>query len=205
MVDETPILPAHIEDTIQAIAKLHADHRQEAGTLQRLVERLTAWIGRPSFIGGLTAVIMLWIGGNVAMMLFGSPPWDDPPFAWLQGALGLLALYVTILILTTQRREDQLAGYREQLTLELAILGEQKSAKIISLLEEMRRDSPTLRNRVDEEAEAMAVAADPQAVLDAIKDTEGASIEVELLSRPGDDPDPLVVYHVQPQGARPSS
>ena len=54
--------------------------------------------------------------------------------------MGLLALYVTVLILTTQRRDDQLASYREQLTLELAILGEQKSAKIISLLEELRRD-----------------------------------------------------------------
>lgn len=54
----------------------------------------------------------------------GKAPWDEPPFAWLQGALGLLALYITILILTTQRREDELASYREQLTLELAILSE---------------------------------------------------------------------------------
>ena len=54
MTEETPILPAHIEDTIQAIARLHAEHRQEAGTLQRLVERLTAWIGRPQFIAGMT-------------------------------------------------------------------------------------------------------------------------------------------------------
>ena len=31
----TPILPAHIEDTIAAIAKLHADHRLQAGTGSR--------------------------------------------------------------------------------------------------------------------------------------------------------------------------
>jgi hypothetical protein len=42
MAAETPILPAHIEETISAIAKLHADQHQEAGTLQRLVEGLTA-------------------------------------------------------------------------------------------------------------------------------------------------------------------
>jgi hypothetical protein len=36
LADETPILPAHIEDTIRAIAKLHADHHLEAGGLQRL-------------------------------------------------------------------------------------------------------------------------------------------------------------------------
>jgi uncharacterized membrane protein len=70
-----------------------------------------------------------------------------------------------VLILTTQRRDDQLASYRAQLTIELAILSEQKSAKIISLLEEQRRDHPHLENRADNEAAAMAEAADPQAVL----------------------------------------
>ena len=178
--DDTPILPAHIEQTIQAIAKLQADHHQEAGTLQRLVERLTAWIGRPRFIAFLTAIIGLWITLNLAAGWFHATPWDPPPFGWLQGLLGVLALYVTVLILTTQRREDQLAGYREQLTLELAILGEQKTAKIIALLEEARRDNPNLRNRVDEEAAAMAIAADPQAVLDAIKDSEDTVVPVDL-------------------------
>jgi hypothetical protein len=41
MLAETPILPAHIEDTVQAIARLHADHHLETGTLQRFVEQLT--------------------------------------------------------------------------------------------------------------------------------------------------------------------
>ena len=190
---ETPILPAHIEDTIHAIAKLHADHRQEAGTLQRSVERLTAWIGRPQFIAALTAIVVLWIGINLLLGAASVFSWDPPPFAWLQGTLGLLALYVTVLILTTQRREDQLAGYREQLTLELAILGEQKTAKIIALLEEMRRDNPNLRNRVDHEAAAMAVAADPQAVLDAIKE----STETAELMTPATDTDLLAVTKVR--------
>jgi uncharacterized membrane protein len=143
-----------------------------------VVERLTASIGRPRFIGALTVVVVLWAGGNSLALWAGDKPWDQPPFSWLEAVVGLLALYVTVLILTTQRRDDQLAGYREQLTLELAILGEQKSAKIISLLEELRRDHPHLQNRVDNEAAAMAGAADPQAVLDAIKETGEASSTV---------------------------
>ncbi len=196
MIAETPILPAHIEETLQAIAKLHADHRQEAGTLQRAVERLTAWIGRPQFIAVMAAIIFAWISSNLIAKAAGATPWDEPPFGWLQGALGLLAFCVTVLILTTQRREDQLAGYREQLTLELAILSEQKSAKIIALLEEMRRDSPALKNRVDEEAAAMAVAADPQAVLDAIKDNEDGPLAAELMT-PVNDLDPIIVNTVR--------
>ena len=71
--------------------------------------------------------MLLWIAGNMLADRAGVAAWDTPPFAWLQGVAGLLALYVTVLILTTQRREDQLAGYREQLTLELAIVSEQKA------------------------------------------------------------------------------
>jgi uncharacterized membrane protein len=78
---------------------------------------------------------------------------------------------MVILILATQQREYQLAQLREQLTLELAILNEQKTAKVIQLLEESRRDNPLIRNRVDQEAEAMAQPANPQSVLDAINDT----------------------------------
>ncbi|WP_207210943.1 hypothetical protein, partial [Lichenibacterium minor] len=64
-----------------------------------------------------------------------------------------------------------------QLTLELSILSEKKSAKIIELLEELRRDLPAVRNRVDEEASEMAKPADPQAVLQAINETHDAERE----------------------------
>ena len=196
MTAGTPILPAHIEDTVQAIAKLHADHQQEAGKLQRMVERLTAQIGRPQFLALLTVSIMLWIGGNLSARWVGFDPWDPPPFVWLEDVLGIMALYVTVLILTTQRREDQLAGYREQLTLELAIVGEQKSAKIIALLEEMRRDNPILEDRVDEEAVAMSVATNPQAALDAIKESTDLPL-TEGLMTPATELDPLVVNQVR--------
>ena len=79
---------------------------------------------------------------------------------------------MTVLILTTQRREDELAGLRDQLTLELSILSEQKSAKIIGLLEELRRDDPHISNRPDEHADALSRPADPNAVMDALKGTQ---------------------------------
>jgi len=171
MASDTPILPAHIEDTVQSIARLHAEHYQQATHLQRIVDRMTALLGRPNFVGVLTVIVLVWVLANLGAAWLGWEPLDPPPFAWLSGAVSLMALYMTALILATQRHEDQLAGHREQLTLELAILGEQKSAKIIELLEELRRDDPSLSNRVDHEATAMSTPADPQAVLNAIKDS----------------------------------
>ena len=169
----TPILPAHIEDTIRAIADLHHEHHRKATPVQRTVARMTSAIGRPRFVGLLTLAILAWIGMNLVLPTLGRTSPDPPPFAYLQDVGGILSLYITSLILITQRHDEQLAEHRAQLTLELAILTEQKNAKIIALLEEMRRDDPHIEDRIDEEAEAMAQPADPQAVLDAIKDTHG--------------------------------
>jgi uncharacterized membrane protein len=166
------ILPAHIEATVEAIARLHSEHHQKATPFQRFTEDLTARAAQSTFIAWLSIVVAIWIVSNLALILFGRVPFDPPPFAWLEGAVSLAALYMTFLILSTQRRDDELASYREQLTLELAILGDQKAAKIIELLEELRRDHPAIRDRVDQEAHAMSKPADPQAVFDAIKDTQ---------------------------------
>jgi uncharacterized membrane protein len=166
-----PTLPAHIEETIRAIAQLHAEHHENAAPLQRAVDRMTALLGRPRFIGVLTVIVVGWIGLNLLAAALGYRPVDPAPFSWLGGVVSLVSLYMVVLILATQRREDQLAQHRELLILELAILSEQKTAKVIQLLEEFRRDNPLIRNRVDQEAEVMAQPADPQSVLEAIKET----------------------------------
>ncbi|MCJ2138411.1 DUF1003 domain-containing protein [Methylobacterium sp. J-026] len=175
----TPILPAHIEDTVRAIADLHHEHHRKATPVQRTVARMTSAVGRPRFVGVLTLAILAWVGLNLVLPALGHASFDPPPFAYMQDVGGVLSLYVTSLILITQRHDEQLAEHRAQLTLELAIVSEQKSAKIIALLEEMRRDHPHLTDRVDDEAEAMARPANPQAVLDAIKDTHGDLLSTE--------------------------
>ena len=81
----------------------------------------------------------------------------------------MASFYLVVLILITQRREEQLSQHHAQLTLQLTIQGEQKIAKVIALLEEHRRDSPLLPNRIDQEANAVAESADPNCLLEALK------------------------------------
>lgn len=157
-------------DIAAATAQLHAEHKQETSALQQTVDRLTAFVGRPGFVAGLAVAIFGWIVANLLAGSLGYRPPDPPPFTWLQGAITTAALFVAALILTTQRRQDQLAGHRSQLTLELTILNDQKSAKIIELLEEVRRDNPAIADRIDHQAIAMSTPSDTLAVLGAIKD-----------------------------------
>ena len=170
----TRILPAHIEDTVGAIARLHAAHHAGALPLQRLLARLTKGASHQLFVCALLATVAAWVTLNIWLPKLGFPAFDEPPFNALQGAMSFAGLVIASLILTTQRRDDELASYREQLTLELSIIAEQKTAKIIELLEELRRDMPSVVNRVDEEANALAQSTDPEMILAAIKDVQAS-------------------------------
>jgi uncharacterized membrane protein len=44
------VLPIHIEETIQSIAGLNAEHHANATHHQRAVDRITSLLGRASFI-----------------------------------------------------------------------------------------------------------------------------------------------------------
>jgi uncharacterized membrane protein len=176
--EASSILPIHIEETIQSIAGLHAEHHANTTPHQRLVDRITSLLGRASFISGLTVFVVGWVSLNGCAVALGYFAPDPPPFAWLTGASSMASLYLVVLIVTTQRGDDRLTQRRELLNLELTILSEQKIAKVVALLEELRQDSPHLRDRVDEQAQVMARPADPQSVIDAIKETNSESAHV---------------------------
>lgn len=172
-----PAVPDHIQETIDTIVGVHARHMREATRAHRFMQRTVAWVARPRFILVLTLLVAAWIAANLYL---GGGAFDPAPFPILQDIGTLAALYITVLILITAQREKEIGEHREQLTLELAILSEQKSAKIIQLIEEARRDNPLIGNRHDPEAAELAVPADPEAVLDAIKDTHGALREADV-------------------------
>jgi uncharacterized membrane protein len=121
-----------------------------------------------------TVAIAGWIMLNLALPQFGHAALDPFPFPLLSAAVSTIGFYLAAMILISQRHDDEMATRREQMTLELAILSEQKSAKIIALLEEFRRNDPNQGNDRDEVAEALAEPADPRVVLDAIRAAEKA-------------------------------
>jgi len=170
-VPDAPPLSRHIAETVQAVVQLHADHRLRSTRVEKVVDRWTAALGRPSSIIWLVCVVTFWVGMNLLLRHVGYVTIDRPPFPWLNNALAVSGLVVLILILSTQRRADQLADVREQITLELASLTERKVAKVIDLIEELRRDSPHLTDRVDHEAREMAERKHPGEMLGVIKET----------------------------------
>lgn len=180
---------SHIVEAAYSIARLNAEHHRSATAHERTIDRATGILGQPWFIILLTLLIGGWQIGNFAAGRFGLAAIDPPPFAGLATAVSLGSLSIMLLILATQRRENRLTEKREQVTLELALLGEKKTAKAIELLEELRRDFPLIHDRIDEQAEALAKPADPEHVIQAIVETraeaEGRGVAEEAVAWPG--------------------
>ena len=163
-------LADHVVESVESVARFHREHYRRATGLQRGIDTITEHLGRP----GAVIILVLVVGAWAALAAWrGDGRVDQPSFAWLELAATVAALLVSVLILVTQRREDQLADRRAQLTLELALLADKKSAKIIQLLEELRRDQPDVADRVDAESEDMAKPADPEAVAASIEAKAG--------------------------------
>ena len=171
---------------VATVASLHAHAGTTVSSHQRLVERVTRQVGRPRTLYWLLGAVSAWILANLAAPLIGQTAWDPLPCFWLQGALGIYAAFVSTIVLTTQIRQQKHAEQRALLDLQVNLTSEQKSAKLIGLLEELRKDIPSVRNRIDIEAAAMAHAVDPKAVMIALEKTlDGAPRDSPLPTAPG--------------------
>jgi uncharacterized membrane protein len=167
----TDSLSVHLAETVEAVAQLHADHRQSRTRVETIIDAWTKRLARPPFLAAIVSVVLGWIGLNITLRAAGHGTIDAPPFPWLFDMLTLIGVLMGILILSTQQRADRLAAMREQMTLELASVTERKVAKVIELLEELRRDLPAVRDRIDAEATQMSVKTDPAHVLNALKES----------------------------------
>ena len=171
-------LPEHIGQNIEAIVALQTSAERDVPQHQRVVEAATTFFGRPTFLYSSLLVVALWMLPNVLPQGLGLPHFDPAPFDLLQLTLGIISLPMTIAVLIKQERQENLAEQRAQLSLQLNLLSEQKIAKLIALVEELRCDLPNVRNRYDPEAEEMKQAADPQVVMEALEKTLAEELAV---------------------------
>ena len=155
---------------VESVASIRARAELRLDKHQRMMEVLTAALGRPRTIYATLSVVVGWVAFNgVASKLFGWRSIDPPPFFWLQGMVALSALLMTTLVLITANRQTRNAEERSHLDLQVNLLAEHKVAKLIALVEELRRDLPMVRDRIDHEAIAMQEAVDPHAMLEALE------------------------------------
>jgi uncharacterized membrane protein len=157
-----------IGQNIEAIRDFYTREEEKISRSQRALERISHFVGQPVFLGLILLFVTLWMLANAGSELIGIAEFDPAPFHALQGLLGLSALLATTAVLSKQNRFAGLAEQRAHLDLKVTLLTEQKAAKLIDLLEELRRDLPNVRDRHDPEAAVLQRSMNPGLVLAAL-------------------------------------
>src|ERR1039458_9179746 len=84
-------------------------------------------------------------------------------------SLRLATFFTTTVVLITQNRQTRLEARRLNLDLQLNLVTEQKTTKLIHLIEELRHDLPMVHDRHDAVAAAMQTPTDATQVLNALE------------------------------------
>jgi uncharacterized membrane protein len=157
-----------VSQNIGAVLGFYEREEKKISHPRRFLEGVSHFIGQPAFLGFILAFVAAWMLGNTVLRHVGKAPFDPPPFFWLQGIVGLGALLTATAVLTKQNRLARLAEQRAHLDLKVTLLTEQKAAKLIDLLEELRRDLPNVVDRHDPEAAELQQSMNPDLVLAAL-------------------------------------
>jgi uncharacterized membrane protein len=177
-------LSDRIDQNVETIAALQRRESETTSASQRLVERMSRFIGRPAYLLGLLIFVVAWVAANVGTP-FAIAPFDPPPFELLDGILTFSALVTATVVLIAQNRQTRREHQHRHLDLQLSLLTEQKVTKLIHLVEELRRDLPMVKDRDDPQATVLQEATDTAAVISAM-DELGLTHEGDHeLDRPG--------------------
>ncbi len=169
-IDNLASLPEPILRNIQTIIELETEYSRNIPAHQRILEQAAAACGQPQFLYGQIILFSAWwicsilVSRNIL-------DWDLPIFTLHEEGLDVASLLISTGVLIYQTRQEKLAEERSHLTLQLNLLTEQKIAKLIALVEELRTDLPNVRNRQDIEAEEMQKITDPQVLLTVLKES----------------------------------
>lgn len=165
---ESETIPEHVIKNVEVINYHQDRHQQSITTHQRILNKIGAIFGSPQFLYGQIVFYTVWIiSSNLAAQKI--IPKNFPLFDLHLHGLEIAALLISTEVLVYQTREEKIRAEQSHLMLQLNLVTEQKIAKLISLVEELRVDLPDVIDRDDLEAEIMKQATSPQAILEAIQ------------------------------------
>jgi uncharacterized membrane protein len=166
----TNLLPEQVQKNIETIVNLQDQQRQKISVHDRILEKIVAVFGQPQFLYLQIALIALW-GAYSYLVRQDILAGGFPQFSLGDQGLEVASLLISTGVLIYQNRQEKLTEQQSHLMLQIDILTEQKIAKMIALIEELRADLPDVKNRHDSEAKVMQQASDPQVILEILQES----------------------------------
>ncbi|MBW4551411.1 MAG: DUF1003 domain-containing protein [Aphanocapsa sp. GSE-SYN-MK-11-07L] len=171
------LLPEQVQKNIETIIGFQDQQKQNASAHDRVLEKVAAAFGQPRFLYLQFALLALWIAYS-HLVKQGILSAGFPQFSFGSQGLDVASLMISTGVLIYQTRQEKLSEQQSHLMLQIDLLTEQKIAKLIALVEELRADLPDVKNRHDSEAKAMQQATDPQVIIEILQDNLESTVAI---------------------------
>src|SRR6478672_12378522 len=122
---------------VERVMALEAAEHQKATTADRVADAITVFSGSVRFVWVSVALIAGWIGAN--LLLPARDRLDPFPFPLLTLVLSVEAIFLAIFILMSQNRAAKISQKRGHLDLQLDLLSEERSPRMLLMLEDIGR------------------------------------------------------------------
>jgi uncharacterized membrane protein len=161
-------LNSSLRRNIEAMQRRRRDEEANASFEDRLARTITSFSGSMRFVYVHALVYGLWVVANLGWIP-GLRPWD-PTFVVLAMIASVEAIFLSTFILITQNRMAAAADRRAELDVQISLLSEHEITKLVQLVSAMadRMGVPNPPEEVEELKRDVA----PEAVLDAIEESE---------------------------------
>jgi uncharacterized membrane protein len=170
MADDASLNSA-LRRNIDALRRRREEQEGRAALDERLARAVTRFAGSMRFVYVHGLLYGAWIVANLGWVP-GVKPWD-PSFVVLAMIASVEAIFLSTFILITQNRMAAAADRRAELDLQVSLLAEAEITKLVELVS-MIAERMAVPAREQAEIEEMKQRVAPEAVLDAIEETEAS-------------------------------
>ena len=157
-----------VEDNVRVVGQLEDASRGSASWAERAGDRVASFAGTMYFIGAHALFFAAWILANAGLVP-GFAPFDPYPFTFLTFCVSLEAIFLTSIVLISQKRLGRLADERAHLDLQINLLAEQESTETLRLVRALCEHTGAAVKADAAIASALAEPTRPSAVAKAVK------------------------------------
>jgi uncharacterized membrane protein len=169
MADDRSLNSA-LRRNIDALRRRRTEREGRAALDEKLARAVSRFAGSMRFVYVHGAIYGVWIVANLGWFP-GIAPWD-PSFVVLAMIASVEAIFLSTFILITQNRMAAAADRRAELDLQVSLLAEAEITKLVELVSTIA-EHMHVSTEEQHEIEEMKQRVAPEAVLDAIEETEG--------------------------------
>jgi uncharacterized membrane protein len=143
------------QQNIEAIARLEQEAIERRSRGERVSDGITRVIGRMGFAVLHLAGLLVWFTVNLGLVP-GIRPFDSFPFGILTLIISSESVILAIFVLASQNRASRLSSQRAHLNLQISLLAEQESTKLLQKIQAIAQKLGIEENEQDLEVERLS-------------------------------------------------